>query len=109
MWGLDDLLDDVIKADGQFRDVGDDIRQAFSAGVTELDKHITYINDNVMYFAAAVLDLWIKCNLIKEQYPDTTGEIIERIRVYLKKEFATLVLSTITRAELVVLSNTSVY
>jgi hypothetical protein len=32
-----------------------------------------------MYFAAAVLDLRIKCNLIKEQYPDTTGEIIERI------------------------------
>lgn len=56
MWGLDDLLDDVAKADGQFGDVGDDIRQAFSTGVAELDKYMAYINDNVMYFAAVVLD-----------------------------------------------------
>ena len=38
MWGLDDLLDDIQKRDGQFGDVGDDIRAAFKAGVDTVDK-----------------------------------------------------------------------
>jgi hypothetical protein len=62
-----------------------------------------------VYFAAAVLDPQIKCNLIKEQYPDTANKIIKRIRVYLKKEFAALALSTTIRAKLVVPSNTSLH
>ena len=62
-----------------------------------------------MYFAAAVLDPRIKCNLIKEQYPDTADEIIERIRVYLKKEFAAPASSTTIQAELVVPLNTSLH
>jgi hypothetical protein len=33
MWGLDDLLDDVKKANSQFSDVGDDIRCAFAVGI----------------------------------------------------------------------------
>ena len=70
MWGLDDLLDDVKKADGQFGDVGDDIRAAFSAGIEQVEEHTSLISDNVMYYAVAILDPRIKCNLIKEQYGD---------------------------------------
>lgn len=87
MWGLDDLLDDVSKADGQFGDVGNDIRAAFAAGVKQVEEYTSLINDNIMYCAAAVLDPRIKCNLIKEQYGDKAPDIIERMRDYLKKEY----------------------
>ena len=33
MLGLDDLLDDVSKANSQFGDVGDDIQEVFKAGI----------------------------------------------------------------------------
>src|SRR5947199_10018458 len=38
IWGLDDLLDNIQKRDGQFSDVGDDIRAAFKAGVETMNK-----------------------------------------------------------------------
>jgi hypothetical protein len=66
IWGLDDLLDDVSKVDGQFGDVGDDIRDAFKVGVKQVEEYTSLINDNVIYYAAAILDLRIKCTLIKE-------------------------------------------
>jgi hypothetical protein len=56
MWGLDDLLDDVFRADGQFGDIGDDIRAAFHASVAQVEEYMSLINDNIMYYAAAVLD-----------------------------------------------------
>jgi hypothetical protein len=34
---LDDLLDEVSKINGQFGDVGDDIRLAFASGVATVD------------------------------------------------------------------------
>jgi hypothetical protein len=38
MWGLDDLLDDIQKRNGQFSNVSDDIKAAFKAGVETVDK-----------------------------------------------------------------------
>jgi hypothetical protein len=83
---LDDLLDDVSKADGAFGDVGDDIRKAFLAGVAKVDEYTALINDNITYHTAAVLDPRIKCTLIREQYGDGADDITKRIREYLKKE-----------------------
>jgi hypothetical protein len=40
-----------------------------------------------MYYAAAVLDPRIKCNLIKEQYSNNATDVIRRIQEYLKKEY----------------------
>jgi len=37
IWGLDDLLDDIKKNQGQFGDVGDNIREAFEAGVAQVE------------------------------------------------------------------------
>jgi hypothetical protein len=86
IWGLDDLLDDVSKKEGQFGDVGDDIQEAFQAGVAQIDEYTKLINENIMYYAAAVLDPRIKCNLIKEQCDNPNG-VIEKVRKYLKEEF----------------------
>jgi hypothetical protein len=87
MWGLDDLLDDVSRADGQFGDVGDDIRCAFQAGVAQVEEYTSLINDNILYYAAAILDPRIKSNLIREQCGTSADEIILRIREYLKQEY----------------------
>jgi hypothetical protein len=40
-----------------------------------------------MYYAAAVLDLRIKCNLIKEQYSNNATDVIKQIQEYFKKEY----------------------
>ena len=87
MWGLDDLLDDVSKANSQFGDVDDDIQEVFKTGIAQCDAYISLVTENVMYFAASVLDPYIKCTLIKEQYSDEADEIIAKVRAYLKKEY----------------------
>jgi hypothetical protein len=46
----------IQKRDGQFGDVGDDIRAAFQKGVETDDKWLQEINDNIMYYAASILD-----------------------------------------------------
>lgn len=56
LWGLNDLLDDVGKADGQFGDVGPDIRVAFQAGVAKLEDYQALCRENIMYYVAHVLD-----------------------------------------------------
>jgi hypothetical protein len=48
MWGLDDLLDDIQKKDGQFGDVGDNIREAFAAGVQQAEEYNALINENIV-------------------------------------------------------------
>jgi hypothetical protein len=87
IWGLDDLLDDVVKADGQFGDVSDDIREAFKAGIFVCDKYTQMINENIIYHAAAVLDPRIKLTLIREQYGDQADDIIDRVQKYLMEEW----------------------
>jgi hypothetical protein len=87
MWGLDDLLDDIQKSDSRYGDVPVDIRQAFLAGVAVVDEYTKLINDNIMYYAAAILDPRIKTRLIKEQYAEGAAKIMEDIQKYLKKEF----------------------
>jgi hypothetical protein len=39
MWGLDDLLDDVKTQDGEFGDVSDNVREAFSTGVKVIEEY----------------------------------------------------------------------
>ncbi|KAH6703993.1 hypothetical protein BKA61DRAFT_739848 [Leptodontidium sp. MPI-SDFR-AT-0119] len=87
MWGLDDLLDDVSRADGSFGDVGDDIRTAFAAAIKKCDDYMEIVKNNDMYFAAYVLDPRVKLTNIREQFGDDTDAIILRIQKYLKKEY----------------------
>jgi hypothetical protein len=84
---LDDLLNNVKKADGQFGNVGDDIRAAFSTRIEQVEEYTSLINDNIIYYTAAILDPRIKCNLINEQYSDEATTVIQRIREWLKKEY----------------------
>jgi hypothetical protein len=69
MWGLDDLLDDIQNSDSfnsKFGDISDDIRDAFKAGIETVDNWMKDINDNIMYYAAHILDPRIKTILIRE-------------------------------------------
>ena len=67
---MDDLLNDVGNATGQFGDVGEDIQEAFRAGVAQVEEYTKLINENIIYYIAMVLDPYIKCNLIKDQCDD---------------------------------------
>jgi hypothetical protein len=87
LWGLDDLLDDVSKADGQFGDVGPDIQLAFQAGVAKLDEYHQLCRENIMYYVAQVLDPRIKLANIREQCGDNADGIIKEVREWLKKEY----------------------
>jgi hypothetical protein len=59
MWGLDNLLDNIQNGDSfnsKFGDISNDIRDAFRASVKTVDNWIKDINDNIMYYAAYILD-----------------------------------------------------
>ena len=64
MWGLDDLLNDVGNAEGQFGDVGVDIRLAFQAGVDKLQEYHDFCRENIMYYVSHALDPRIKLVMI---------------------------------------------
>lgn len=72
--------------DGQFGDIGDNIREAFKAGVSVVEDYQSKINDNIMYYAAAILDPRIKFNLIDEQC-DEPEQVKADVRAFLKKEW----------------------
>jgi hypothetical protein len=55
--------------------------------VAQVEEYTSLINDNIIYYIAAVLDPPIKCTLIREQYGEDADDIIKRIREYLKTEY----------------------
>jgi hypothetical protein len=66
MWALDDLLDDVSKADGRFSDVGADIRAAFASSVKKLEDYYSACRENMLYFTSHILDPRTKTSNIKD-------------------------------------------
>jgi hypothetical protein len=88
LWALEDLLDDVSKADGQFGDVGADIRAAFASGVKKLKDYHSACRENMLYFASHILDPRTKTSNIKDQYSaNKAADIIDELRQYLKAEY----------------------
>jgi hypothetical protein len=68
------------------------------------------INDNIMYFAAHVLDPQIKTTLIREQYnKDEADKLIDRIRTYLKNEFGDYAPATTSQSTAKVPANVSIH
>jgi hypothetical protein len=86
---LDDLFDKVSKIDGQFKDISNDIQAAFASGVVTVNHWVKQINNNIIYYTAAVLDPCVKLTLIRKQYSNGAPEIIKRIKDYLKREYQT--------------------
>lgn len=86
MWGLDDLLNNVKTQDGQFSNIGNNMREAFSARVKVIKEYQKLINENIIYYAAHVLDPRIKFNLIDEQCNDPI-RIRKEVHDYFKKEW----------------------
>ena len=86
-WGITDLLDDVANKEGRFGDVGEEIRLAFESAIPLLQEYNVKIRENIMYFAAHVLDPRFKTQLIEEQYGSEATEIVDEIKAYLKKQW----------------------
>jgi hypothetical protein len=86
-WDLEALLDDVIEGAGDFADLDMSIRNAFSKGKA---KHITYmkkLDDQMMLFAAHILDPRYKTHQLEMMIPDQYSEIIAKVKKYFKTEW----------------------
>ena len=87
-WSLDDLLNDVRNAEGDFDDVNIEIRDAVERGIRKMNKFARIMDDNLLYYVASVLDPRIKSSLIVSQMSEQdSGLIISQVREFLKKEY----------------------
>ena len=75
-WHLDDLLDDIQGASGDFEGVNEDIRAAVEGGIRKMNKFARMMDDNVLYYVAAVLDPRIKTSLIEAQMSEPDAQLI---------------------------------
>jgi hypothetical protein len=86
IWGLDDTLDDIRKADGEYGDVGPELRAAFDAGMDKLEEYHDIIRSNCLYYLAQALDPRVKFNNIRACCDDAP-EMEEKIKAFLRKEY----------------------
>jgi hypothetical protein len=87
-WSLDDLLNDVRYAEGDFEDVNIEIRDAVERGIRKMNKFARKMYDNLLYYVASVLDPRIKSSLIVSQMSEQdSGLIVSQVREFLKKEY----------------------
>ncbi|GKZ63695.1 hypothetical protein AnigIFM49718_005633, partial [Aspergillus niger] len=87
-WSLDDLLNEVRNAEGDFEDVSVEIRDAVEGGIRKMNKFARKMDDNLLYYVASVLDPRIKSSLIVSQMSEQdSGFIISQVRDFLKKEY----------------------
>jgi hypothetical protein len=87
-WSLDDLLNDVRNAEGDFEDVNLEIRDAVERGIRKMNKFARKMDDNLLYYVASVLDPRIKSSLIVSQMSEQdSGLIVSQVREFLKKEY----------------------
>ena len=66
-WSLDDILDDIKKAECDFEGIAKDIQDAVEAGIQKLGKFTKIMDGNILYYVAAILDPRIKTSYIKAQ------------------------------------------
>jgi len=87
-WNLDDLLDDVRTAQGEFTGVDADIRQAVERATRKMDQFTKKMDDNILYYVAVVLDPRIKTSLIEAQMDESSARLItSEVREFLKREY----------------------
>ncbi|KAJ5593543.1 hypothetical protein N7537_010447 [Penicillium hordei] len=86
-WSLDNLLNDVRNAEGDFEDVNIEIRDAVERGIRKMNRFARKMDDNLLYYVASVLDPRIKSSLIVSQMSEQdSGLIVSQVREFLKKE-----------------------
>jgi hypothetical protein len=86
-WEIDQLLDNVDKGIGIYKDLERTIPLAVSAGIKKSQKYKRKLEKrNIMIFAAHVLDPRCKKSLIEEQMP-LEAVNIKSVREYLKWEW----------------------
>ncbi|KAH7418649.1 ribonuclease H-like domain-containing protein, partial [Cadophora sp. MPI-SDFR-AT-0126] len=95
-WDLEALLDDVVEGVGDFTALDMSIRNAFSKGKA---KHVTYmkkLDDQMMLFAAHILDPRYKTHQLEMMIPDQYSEIIAKVKKYFKTEWPELATLNVT-------------
>lgn len=87
-WALDDLLDDVRMAKGDFKNASADLREAVERASKKMEKFTQLMDDNILYYVAAVLDPRIKTSLIEGQMNIEDAELItSQVREFFKRKY----------------------
>jgi hypothetical protein len=87
-WNLDDLLDDIKKAEGDFEDITFEIREAVDKGIQKMNKYAKRMDNNILYYVASVLDPRIKTSFIEAQMSAPDAQlIISQVREFLQKDY----------------------
>ena len=63
-WSLDDLLTDVSTAQGDLQNINASVKEAVRHALEKVEKFIRKIDENILYYVAAVLYPRIKTSLI---------------------------------------------
>ncbi|KAK9372518.1 ribonuclease H-like domain-containing protein [Lipomyces chichibuensis] len=87
-WHLDDLLDDIKGAKGDFEGVNADIRDAVEGGIRKMNKFARMMDDKILYYVASVLDPRIKTSCLEAQMSNADALLIaSQVRDFLKKQY----------------------
>ena len=62
---LDNVLDNIKKAEGDFEGVTKEIQDTVRAGIQKLNKFMKKMDGNILYYVAVILNLYIKTSFIK--------------------------------------------
>lgn len=82
-WNLDDILDDIKKAEG---DMPEDVQNAVGAGIQKLG---SFMNGNILYYVTSVLDPRIKTSYIKLKMSEPDALlIISQVREFLRGRYS---------------------
>jgi hypothetical protein len=87
-WNLDDLLDNIKKAEGDFEDVTVEIQDAAEKGIRKMNKFAKRMDDNILYYVASILDPRIKTSFIEAQMSAPDAQLImSQVREFLQKDY----------------------
>jgi hypothetical protein len=75
-WNLDSLLDNIKKAEGDFKNLTVEIQDAAEKGIWKMNKFAKRMDDNILYYVASILDPRIKTSFIEAQMSAPNAQLI---------------------------------
>jgi hypothetical protein len=89
-WDLDDLLEQVISGQGDYAELDQTIRNAFTVAKAKHVKYYKKLDKNALIYAAHILDPRCKTSMIKDIMLDKAEQVLTAVRKYFKSEWPEL-------------------
>lgn len=85
-WDIDDIMDDMIKRQGKYKSINEQIQQAVIAGRKVLDEYTRKMDaETLIPYAAAVLDPRVKTEFLKAHLQEGAEAVIDNLRAHFKE------------------------